>query len=328
MVIELKQSPVEFFFWFINQDVDPSESSNWINDPPPAPGGDERADEHVSAARDSGENQYFAVKTEGGNSADPLIKLYKRTPDGVWSQFSVTKTGEDPERSRPSIVIDDENTEIYIFTNGAEIVSSTERKGSLVKAGLSSLEDLANEPFTTVFRSPDKIFTDLLSPRHLMNPQDGIVILAHNRTDKTIWFSSVTNSADSVNLPAIPGAAGWGMNTPAGRGGSIQRVTNLNDSGPGSLKAAIEASGPRVVVFEVSGTIVLTIGPGRPTNTGDDWLAVSGDRQFHTNKPFIQGSGIKAMDVNDVYMHVLTQAGARPADRDSVDIIHHPALAG
>jgi hypothetical protein len=59
-------------------------------------------------------------------------------------------------------------------------------------------------------------------------------------------------------LPVIPGAAGYGMDTPAGRGGQVIKVTNLNATGSGSLKACIDASGPRVCVFEVSGTINLT----------------------------------------------------------------------
>lgn len=56
-------------------------------------------------------------------------------------------------------------------------------------------------------------------------------------------------------LPVIPQAAGYGMQTPAGRGGKVYRVTNLNPSGAGSLKACVDASGPRVCVFEISGTI-------------------------------------------------------------------------
>jgi pectate lyase len=56
-------------------------------------------------------------------------------------------------------------------------------------------------------------------------------------------------------LPAFPGAEGFGCGTPGGRGGRVMVVSNLADSGPGSLREALEASGPRFVVFAVSGTI-------------------------------------------------------------------------
>ena len=58
-------------------------------------------------------------------------------------------------------------------------------------------------------------------------------------------------------LPAFPGALGWASRTVGGRGGRIIRVTNLNGEGPGSLREAIEAEGPRIVVFEVGGVIDL-----------------------------------------------------------------------
>jgi pectate lyase len=68
------------------------------------------------------------------------------------------------------------------------------------------------------------------------------------------------NKTNACPAPAFPGAEGFGANSVGGRGGRMIEVTNLNDSGPGSLRAALEAVGPRIVVFRVAGIIELKSG--------------------------------------------------------------------
>jgi hypothetical protein len=61
----------------------------------------------------------------------------------------------------------------------------------------------------------------------------------------------------SAQLTSFPGAEGFGKFTKGGRGGTVMIVTNLNDNGPGSFRDAATTKGPRIIVFEVSGTIHL-----------------------------------------------------------------------
>lgn len=88
-------------------------------------------------------------------------------------------------------------------------------------------------------------------------------------------------------LPAFPGAEGTGAATRGGRGGQVIAVTNLNDSGPGSLREAVNTPGPRVVVFRVGGVIELK----RPLIITEPYLTLAGQTA--------PGDGITLSGVNN-----------------------------
>lgn len=125
-------------------------------------------------------------------------------------------------------------------------------------------------------------------------------------------------------IPAFPGAEGYGTLTTHGRGGRVIQVTNLNDTGPGSLREALTATGPRIVVFRVGGLITLAT----PIDIRTPNLYVAG-QTAPGDGIAIRGSqiSIKASDV--VIRHVRSRpgdgaTGTACGSRDGFQIINGP----
>ena len=85
-------------------------------------------------------------------------------------------------------------------------------------------------------------------------------------------ITTISAEEAKEKTPAFPGAEGFGRYVSGGRGGKVYHVTNLNDSGTGSLRWAVGQNGTRTIVFDVSGTIhlksVLNIKGGNLTIAG------------------------------------------------------------
>ena len=133
------------------------------------------------------------------------------------------------------------------------------------------------DPVTLTGAATDVEDGDLSASLAWVSDRDGALGMGASvtRSDLSMWTQTIWAWAkDSGGLGALdhialmvtnprsaprafPGAEGFGANAVGGRGGGVIEVTNLNDHGPGSLRAAVNASGPRLVVFRVGGTIEL-----------------------------------------------------------------------
>jgi hypothetical protein len=112
-------------------------------------------------------------------------------------------------------------------------------------------------------------------------------------------------------VPVIPGAAGYGMETPAGRGGTVFKVTNLNADGSGSLKACVDGKTARTCVFEVSGIIHLTT----DLTIRNSFITIAG-QTAPSPGIMIRGAGLKIQASDVLVQHLRFRPGDDPNGPD------------
>lgn len=131
-------------------------------------------------------------------------------------------------------------------------------------------------------------------------------------------------SATDAAQPAFAGAMGWAAHTAGGRGGKLVRVTTLAPDGPGSLVAALETPGPRIIVFEVGGVIDLA---NRELRITEPFVTVAGQTAPSPGITLIR-TGIDIATHDVILQHIRVRTGdggsSRPArwDPDAVSTVN------
>lgn len=129
-------------------------------------------------------------------------------------------------------------------------------------------------------------------------------------------------SACVASACAFPGAEGFGTATPGGRGGRIIHVTTLAASGPGSFREAILATGPRTIVFDVSGVIDMK-GAVLYLSAENSYVTVAG--QTSPGGITIKDGTLMAyeVDFHDAIFRFLRFRGPNVEDNFALNEAHH-----
>lgn len=130
-----------------------------------------------------------------------------------------------------------------------------------------------------------------------------------------LWrtMAECETAAEPAAPPAFEGAEGFGRHAAGARGGRTVPVENLNDAGPGSFRAAVQASGARVVDFRVGGTIELQ----SPIVIAEPYLTVNGESAPGGGVTFA-GDGFVVRTHDVILRHFRIRPGDGTDDTDAL----------
>ena len=168
-------------------------------------------------------------------------------------------------------------------------------------------------PTVTMEPSPTFTATAEPSPTFTATVEPSPTLTATAEPSPTPTATSEPNGG----FPAFPGAEGAGACARGGRGGRVLKVTRLDDTGSdtkvGTLRWALRQSGPRIVVFDIGGTIELI----EPIYVVSPYLTIAGQTA--------PGGGITVKNYQLVIVThdvVVRYIRFRPGDEQGLDEIH------
>ena len=135
------------------------------------------------------------------------------------------------------------------------------------------------------------------------------------KTPVPLWegVPRAEETATRQDSPAFAEAEGYGRGATGGRGGRTIVVDRLTDDGPGSLRAAVNASGPRIVVFRTGGAISLR----SPLTVREPYLTVDGEAAPDGGITLL-GDGLVVQTHDVVLRHFRVRPGDDSQDADAL----------
>jgi len=176
--------------------------------------------------------------------------------DGTQSgTSSVTVTAANPNPVVTSIVISPSTAHVATsgtFQFASTVLGSATDKSVRWTASLGAISSAGS------YTAPTSAGNDTVTA--ISNADSTKTASASVTVSAPVTSPSQSASCNGAPCPAFPGAQGGGAAAVGGRGGVVMEVTNTNDSGGGSLRACVQATGARTCVFRVAGVFNITSG--------------------------------------------------------------------
>lgn len=166
-----------------------------------------QSDDHFAMTVSASNEVYMVIKTHPNLNSAPGVNLYKRAATGGWSSFPVFNGSAE---TRPSVVVDETNNELYVFTT----LLSSPRYGRYKKCLIGNEAGLVGAEIKNFFQNASDDFYNVSVPAHRVNSCTGLMVCAENNTSGKTWYQIFPINEGDVPPPATPVVVGNVLVTP------------------------------------------------------------------------------------------------------------------